>query len=148
MQTKWLILIGVLIWYYSRKVQAATALLVRYLLPQSVRLSKGALMWNQPVVITNPTGTPINLHRYYFTIMLEGYPIGTAYGAIGTTLKAAADTTILANVIVPLDALISNVPALLKAGATIDVRFSGNIFAEFLTVPVNTTIKLPIPKLG
>ena len=147
MQTKWLILIAVVIWYYSQKIQAANALMVRYLLPQNIRISKGAVMWAQPVVITNPTGTPINLQRYYVTISLEGYPIGTAYGTIQTTLQAGMDSTILANVTVPIDALISNIPALLSAGTTIDARFSGNIIAEFLTIPVNTNIKVPIPKL-
>lgn len=146
-QIGWLIFVGVLIWYYTRKLQAASSLLVRYLLPQNIRISKGAVMWVQPVVITNPSGTPINLQRYNFTVFVEGYPIGTAYSNIGVNLNAAADTTVLANVVVPIDALISNIPGLLNAGASVDVRFQGNIFAELLVVPVDTVIKVPIPKL-
>lgn len=146
-QIGWLIFVGALIWYYIRKVQAASSLLVRYLLPQNIRISKGALMWSQPVVITNPSGTPINLQRFNFTVSLEGYPIGTAYSAIGVNLNAAADTTVFADVVVPIDALISNIPALLQAGRTLDVRFQGHIFAELLTVPVDTVVKLPVPKI-
>lgn len=148
MKTKyWVIIFALLIWYYSRKIQAANALMVRYLLPQNIRISKGAVMWNQPVVITNPTGTPITLQRYNIQIQVEGYPIGTAYGVIQSVINAGTDSTILANVVVPIDALISNIPALLSAGATLDCRFTGHIFAEFLTIPITTDIKVPIPKL-
>ena len=129
MQSKWLIIGALLIWYFSRKIQAANALLVRYL------------------VITNPTGTPINVNRYYIQIALEGYPIGTAYENVFTTLTAASDTTITAKVIVPIDALISTIPSLLNAGTQLDFRLSGNIIAEGITVPVNTVIRVPIPKL-
>lgn len=146
-QIGWLIFISLLVWYYVRKVQAASSLIVRYLLPQDIRISKGAVMWKQPVVITNPSGTPINLQRFNFTVSLEGYPIGTAYSAIGVNLNAAADTTIFAEVVVPIDALISNIPSLLNAGKSLDVRFQGHIFAELLTVPVDTIVKVPIPKL-
>jgi len=147
MQSKWLIIGALLIWYFSRKIQAANALLVRYLLPSNIHISKGAVMWNQPVVITNPTGTPINVNRYYIQIALEGYPIGTAYENVFTTLTAASDTTITAKVIVPIDALISTIPSLLNAGTQLDFRLSGNIIAEGITVPVNTVIRVPIPKL-
>lgn len=146
-QIGWLIFLSVLVWYYVRKVQAANALLVRYLLPQNIRVSKGAVMWSQPVVITNPAGTSINLQRFNFTVSLEGYPIGTAYSDIGVNLNAAADTTVFASVTVPLDALISNIPTLLNAGKTLDVRFQGHIFAELLSIPVDTVVKVPIPKL-
>lgn len=146
-QIGWIIFVGALIWYYTRKIQAANSLLVRYLLPQNVRISKGAVMWVQPVVITNPSGTPINLQRYNFTVFIEGYPIGAAYSNIGVSLNSAADTTVLANVVVPIDALISNIPSLLNAGSSVDVRFQGHIFAELLTVPVDTVIKVPIPKI-
>lgn len=147
-QIGWLIFVAVLVWYYIRKAQAANSLLVRYLLPQDIRISKGAVMWKQPVVITNPSGTSINLQRFNFTISLEGYPIGTAYSPIGVNLNSAADTTIFAEVVVPIDALISNIPALLNSGKSLDVRFQGNIFAELLTVPVDTIVRVPIPKLS
>lgn len=148
MKTKYVVIIAaILIWYYSKKVQAANALMVRYLLPQNIRISKGAVMWNQPVVITNPTGTPISLQRYNIQIQVEDYPVGTAYGTIASTIQAGADSTIFANVVIPLDALISLIPDLLKAGTSLDFRMTGNILAEFLTIPINTIIKVPIPKL-
>ncbi|HEV7378972.1 MAG TPA: LEA type 2 family protein [Dyadobacter sp.] len=137
----------VVIWYYMRKIQAANALMVRYLLPQNIRINTGAVYWNQPVVITNPTGTPINLDRYNMRVDLENYPIGTAYGTARTAIRAGGETTIMANVMIPIDALISVIPSLLNAGQSIDVRFIGHIFAELITVPVNTEIKVPIPKL-
>jgi hypothetical protein len=143
----WVIFGALVIWFYSKKVQAANALTVRYLLPQNIRISKGAVMWNQPIVITNPTLTPIDLQSYYVQVQLEAYPIGTAYGTIRTTLMAGGDTTIMSNVVVPVDALISNIPALLNAGASLDLRFVGNIIAEFLTIPIDTRIAVPIPKL-
>jgi LEA14-like dessication related protein len=130
-----------------RKIQAANALMVRYLLPQNIRINTGAVYWNQPVVITNPTGTPINLDRYNMRVDLENYPIGTAYGTARTAIRAGGETTIMANVMIPIDALISVIPSLLNAGQSIDVRFIGHIFAELITVPVNTEIKVPIPKL-
>lgn len=147
MQSKWLILIAILIWYFTRKIQAANALLVRYLLPTKIRISKGAVMWDQPVIITNPTGTPINLNRYYIQISLEDSPIGTAYDSLFATLQAASDTTITANVVVPMDALLTSIPTLMNAGAQLDFKLTGNIIAEGLTVPVNTVIRVPIPKL-
>lgn len=147
MQGKVWILVAVLIWYFSKKIQAANALVTRYLLPQKIRISKGAVMWDQPVVITNPTGTPININRYYIQISLDGYPIGTAYENVITTLQPASDTTILAKVVVPMDALISAIPSLLNTGSELSFGLAGNIIAEGITVPVKTTIKVPVPKL-
>ncbi|WP_353720184.1 hypothetical protein [Dyadobacter sp. 676] len=84
-----LIIIAVLVlWYYTMKARAANALMLRYLLPKNVRISKGAVMWDQPVVITNPTGTPLGVNRYYIQIRLEGYPIGTAYENLYVKLVA------------------------------------------------------------
>jgi hypothetical protein len=143
----WLAIGLIIFWYYSKKVQAAQALMVRYLLPQNIRISNGAVMFNQPIVITNPTGTPINLNRYNLQIQMERYPVGTAYGSILTTLNAATDTTVFAQVVIPLDGLISAIPAILNAGRSLDLRFVGNIIAEFLTIPVDTVIAVPIPKL-
>jgi hypothetical protein len=144
----WLAVGVIIFWYYSRKVQAAQALMVRYLLPQNIRISNGAVFFNQPIVITNPTGTPINLNRYHIQIQLERYPVGTAYGSILTTLNAAMDTTVFAQVVIPLDGLISAIPAIINAGRSLDLRFVGNIIAEFVTIPVDTVIAVPIPKLS
>lgn len=143
-----LIIAAVLVlWYYTMKARAAKALMLRYLLPKNVRISKGAVMWDQPVVITNPTGTPLGVNRYYIQISLEGYPIGTAFENLYVKLIAGGDTTILAKVVVPIDGLISAVPSLLSAGSQLDFRLVGNVVAEGITAPVDTTIKVPIPKL-
>lgn len=143
-----LLIVGVfLFWYYSLKLQTAKALLIRYLLPQQIRVSNGALKWSQPVVITNPTATPITLQQYSVQLLLEGYPIGTAYGVIPTTIIQGQDTTILAAVTIPITALISAIPDIRNAGKSIDFRFVGTITAEFITIPVDTYIRLSIPKL-
>jgi LEA14-like dessication related protein len=143
----WAVGLAFVLWYYLKKVAAAAALMVRYLLPQNIRISKGAVMWNQPVVITNPTDTPISLQRYNIRIDLESYPVGTAYGNISTVLNAGSDTTIMALVVVPLDALLTSLPDLLNAGKSIDFRFVGTITAELFTIPVDTKIGVPIPKI-
>jgi sporulation-control protein spo0M len=146
-KTIYIVLVACLVIYYMRKVQAAQALMVRYLLPQNIRISKGAVMFNLPVVITNPTGTPITLDRYNMRVDLEGYPIGTAYGTIRTRLLEGGDTTILANVVVPLDALVTLMANLRQIGSSIDCRFVGHIFAEMLTIPVDTIINIPLPPI-
>lgn len=136
-----------LFWYYSQKVEAAKALMIRYQLPQQIRIQSGALRMVLPFIITNPTATPITLQRYYFTINLEGTPIGTAYGIVPTTIIEGMETQLLANVVVPIDALISAVPALRNTGSTLDFTFTGAITAEFITIPISQKVSIPIPKI-
>lgn len=136
-----------LIWYYLKKVQTAQALTVRYKMPQNITINDGAVYWKQPIVLTNPTGTPINLQRYNMQVQIENYPIGTAYGTEFVKILAGRETTILANVVIPVSNLISVIPDLLSAGKSLDIRFVGAITAEFITVPVDTKINIPIPKL-
>lgn len=142
-----IIALSVVVWYYLKKVQTAQALTVRYKMPQSIRIENGAVYWNQPIVLTNPTATPINLQRYNMQVQIENYPIGTAYGTEFVKILAGRETTILAKVVIPVTNLISVIPDLLNAGKSLDIRFVGAITAEFITVPVDTKINIPIPKL-
>lgn len=143
-----IVALGLLAYYYNRKAVAAKSLLTRYLLPQQIKIRTGAVTFTQPVVVTNPSNTAINLQRYNVQVQIERYPVGLAYSVNPVTILPGQETTLQATVTIPLDALISVVPDLLKAGKALDFRFQGTITADNITVPIDSTVSIPIPKLN
>lgn len=143
----WLLGLLLIIWYYFQKINAARALLFGYKLPRNIKISGGALTFELPVMVTNPTGTPIFLQRYNVQIYVNGYPVGTAYSIAPITIEPGGVTALIANVAIGVDSLLSAIPTLISGSRQINFRFAGSVSAELIRIPIDTTVPLLIPKL-
>lgn len=143
----WVLGLLLIIWYYLEKINAARTLMFGYKLPRNIKISAGALTFDLPVMITNPSATPIFLQRYNVQIYANGYPVGTAFSIAPITIEPGGVTALIANVAIGVDSLLSAIPGIVTGGRNIEFRFAGSVSAELIRIPVDTTVSLPIPKL-
>lgn len=143
----WVLGLLLVIWYYLEKINAARTLMFGYKLPRNIKITAGALTFELPVMVTNPTGTPIYLQRYNVQIYANGYPVGTAFSNAPITIDPGGVTALIANVSMGIDSLLSAIPGVISGTGGVQFRFAGSVSAELVRIPIDTTVTLPIPKL-
>lgn len=139
-----LAIIGVLIFFLSAK-RAAIRLAIQPQTPRNIRLENGRIAWIQPILVNNPTPTPIALQGIDLDVRYNGQRIGRA-NFIGSALFRSGDTVLNTNVFLLVSDTISVIPAAVRSG-TIKLDFVGVIRTYGVNLPIDFEYGLTLPKL-
>ncbi len=141
------LLIVLVVYFYWRKANAARNLSFSFGLPQRFSFRDASLYFSVPIRVLNPSPESvriagINLQAYY-----GGSYLGTIYALQPQTIEALAESTVNADVFLPIVNIVNSIPELRTASKTIPITLTGNVRAFGVAFPINYVQSFTLPKL-
>lgn len=140
-----IVLIGAVVWALSLG-RTANRLGVIAGIPQNVRINLGAIEWNQPFRINNPTPTPISFQAIDIDVQYRGIVLGRGNLISNTSLKPG-DTNVVVRVALDNAAVLRALPNIALGLINAKLDFVGSVKAYGVNFPVKTSYAVNLPRL-
>lgn len=139
-----LVLIGVFFW---RKVNAARNLTFALNVPFGFKVRNAALYFTLPIRVLNGSPDSIRISGLNLKAYFKNVELGTVYALKPQDIAALNESIFNADVFIPLVNLTYAIPEIKLKESIIPVRFVGNVRAFGISIPVDYTQNLKLPKI-